>query len=198
MQRVCEISKMIRYLLVGRGPGTSITRLAGPAFCRNLIQLHNPFDGSHHEFAFDLAHQIERSVMHACFGEARPHDLCTHVIMSIPPRYRSRNPLSPSIKTQRVVNEGTYSGALEIALDVLDMLEVDHRLALFCVVHCDRRHMHVHALVGRFASGAIPFAFNRSAADLIRISKEIDQRYGLGKNSIAFDHSRNQANYADR
>ncbi|WP_146179692.1 hypothetical protein [Limnohabitans parvus] len=195
-QRVCEISRLIRYLLVGRGPGQSLVRLAGPPFCRNLIQRHNPFGGEMEESATDIAKQLTSSVLSARIGDSRPHDLCTHVIMSIPPRYRSRNALKSLDFNEKNSDEGTYVGALRIALDILDMLAIDHRLALYCVVHADRRHMHIHAIVGRFAYGARDLVSDRSSFDLIRISKTIDERYSLCKGGAAFKNSHRQATNA--
>lgn len=195
-QRVCEISRLIRYLLVGRGPGKSLARLAGPPFCRNLIQRHNPFGDELEESATDIAKQLKSSVLGGCIGASRPHDLCTHIIMSIPPRYRSRSALKHLGPNETNSDEGTYFGALQIALDILDMLGVDHRLALYCVVHGDRRHMHIHAIVGRFAFGARDLVSERSSIELIRISKTIDDRYSLGKGSSAFKKSHQQATLA--
>lgn len=195
-QRACEISRLIRYLLVGRGPGQSLVRLAGPPYCRNLIQRHNPFGGEMEESATDIAKQLTSSVLSARIGDSRPHDLCTHIIMSIPPRYRSRNALKCLGLNERKSDEGTYLGALHIALDILDLLGVDHRLALYCVVHADQRHMHIHAIVARFACDARDLVSDRSPHDLIRISKAIDERYSLCKGGAAFKNSHQQATLA--
>lgn len=188
-QRACEIAQHVRYLLAGHAPAAGsgiLQRLAGPPYCRQLIQQVLPYGSSYKQAARDIGRQFAAHVLRGCVGQARPPQLYAHVIMSLPPRYRSRNALGPLTHHPKGPGQAsysaTYTGALRIALDVLCRLGVSPALALYLVVHADRRHLHAHALVGLYAPGINASSLLSLNPSVIRaLAGQIDRDYDLVK-----------------
>lgn len=185
-QRVCDISRHVRYLLAGRsGDGSRILmRLAGPPYARRLIQRVMPFGESYKDAAKDIGRQLFTHVRNGCLDHAMPRQIYSHVVLSYAPRYRSRVALGPLFQEDHAAVEATYSGALRIALDTLTMLGVEACFPIYVVVHADRRHMHAHALLGLYAVGVSPCQILDLNASTIRaVARRIDQKHDLARAS---------------
>ena len=192
-QRACEIAQHVRYLLAGHAPTAGagiLQRLAGPPYCRKLIQQVLPYGSSYKQAALDIGRQFATHALSGCVGQPRPPQLYVHVIMSLPPRYRSRGALGPVTHNPKGPGgqasfSATYNGALGIALDVLARLKVDPALALYLVVHADRRHLHAHALVGLYAPGVNASHLARlNTSTILSISRQIERDYALTKPAV--------------
>jgi hypothetical protein len=184
-----DVARHVRYLLTGKVCRTdsseSSLRLAGPPHAQRIIQRVLPSD-DYRRAASDVAHQMVAEVLAGYVGEARPHQLYAHVVLSLVPRFRSRTALAPIEVADAVgmQTEGTFFGALRISLDTLARLDADTRYPLYLVVHADRRHLHAHALVGLYAQGAPPCRITTFNSSTIRaIARAIDHEHGLAKPS---------------
>jgi hypothetical protein len=195
--RPCDVARHARYLLAGKGLSADgpdfAVRLAGPPYAQKVIQRVIPTD-DYRLAAKDVAQQMVSEVLAGYIGEARPHRLYAHIVFSFAPRYRARNALAPTaVLCESSLEdrfEGTFHGALRIALDALARLSADTRYPVYLVIHADKRHLHAHALVGLRAKG-VPVCeiTNLNSSTIRSIARQIDRKYGISKPSSAIRHA---------
>jgi hypothetical protein len=128
-----------------------------------------PWGDGVRQAANDLADQMFRHCREACAGKPMPHRSYVHIVISFAPA--AKRVLAAPIDPHHVPPKAwsMAGNALRVAFDALDYLGWEGEQPAVFVVHGDRRHVHVHAVI------ALPIKQGRTW-DILRFSrKQIDE-----------------------
>lgn len=160
-----DLRRLIRYLLTPKlSANLSGDRLLGPPQLHHLLLSVLPKGTGISKAADDITAQFVRYCRTATIGKEMPAVWYVHIICSFAPV------ASPDLKTPPDTHryppqwKSQSKNALRISQDALDNLGWSDLQPGFFVVHGDRRHIHVHAVI------AIPI-FNSKPWNILRFSR---------------------------
>lgn len=162
-----DLRRLIRYLLSPKlSAGANGARLLGPPELHHLLLSVRPWGTEISAAAEDITEQFVRYCREATVGQTMPEVWYVHMIFSFAPVASSdlKTPPDPHWHLPRWASQS--ANAIRIARDALDFLGwIDMQPAIF-VVHGDRRHIHVHAVI------AIP-VFGDKPWNALRLSRRL-------------------------
>lgn len=162
-----DLRRLIRYLLTPKASRTKLKtppRLLGPPIFSHLVLSSEPWEPNIAAVATDVADQFVLYCRRACAGRKIPDAWYVHIIFSFAAAATADliDPPDNHVSPRR--HKSSASNAVRIAKDALDFMGAPNSQPAIFVVHGDRRHVHVHAVV------ALPFV-GPEDWDLLRISR---------------------------
>ncbi|MGJ7554650.1 relaxase/mobilization nuclease domain-containing protein [Variovorax sp. RB3P1] len=164
-RRPSDLRRLIRYLFEPK-PSVNIRdhRLLGPPELHHLLLTARPWGSEIGESADDLTHQFIQYCREASSPGPVPEVWYVHLIFSFSPAS------TPTLRSPTDCHRSPASGvshsanAIRVATDALDFLGWSGTQPSLFVVHGDRKHVHVHAVI------AIP-VYGGTTWDVLRFSR---------------------------
>lgn len=198
-RRPADLRRLFRYLFTPQlSAEPDLNRLLGPPLLDHLVLTHGIWGDEIDLAADDLANQIdfysrEAGVcqrecsgrlgctgLKACLGRRRPASWYTHIICSFAPIATTdlRTP-SDGHRTPRKW-ASSAANAIRITRDALDFLGWSGAQPGVFVVHGDRQHIHVHAVIATpVFGGDVWDIFNFSREEMFLVARRCTEAFDL-------------------
>lgn len=198
-RRPADLRRLFRYLFspqLTSDPNSN--RLLGPPLLDHLVLATEIWGDEIDVAADDLANQMDFYVREAgvcqrecalrpgckglkhCMGRERPPDWYTHIICSFAPFAAGdlRSPADPHSSPRK--HASSAANAIRITRDALDFLGWSGAQPGIFVVHGDREHIHVHAVIATpVFGGGVWDVFSFSRQRLFEIAEHCTEAFQL-------------------
>jgi hypothetical protein len=171
-RRPSDLRRLLRYLFLPKlSVNISADRLLGPPELHHLLLCVRPWNMEATDAAEDITDQFVRYCRESTSGRDMPDVWYVHFIFSFAPTTTPKLtfPSDTHLLPQR--GASTSKNAIRIAKDALDAFGWSDTQPSIFVVHGDRAHVHVHAVI------AIP-VFGGTNWDVLKISRQQLHEYG--------------------
>lgn len=208
-RRVTDLRRLITYLFTPQLSDDPLgNRLLGPAELDHLVTHHTTCNDELSVMVDDLAMQFDwytreagicqrncsrptecRGLKH-CLGNVRPASWYAHLIFAFSPTSTDHLRSPPDQHRTPPRSASKSANAIRIARDALDLLGWSGTQPALFVVHGDKRHIHVHAVVATTVfDGGTWDAFRFSRRQLFEIAAICAETFQLSSGGDLIDNA---------